>query len=143
MAIYHTLKLFAKHPLTKSNPVKHFLKFVLWQLFCKVFDATIIYKFTDRAELLVKKGMTGATGNLYFGLHEFEDMAFLLHFLRSEDVFFDIGANVGSYTVLASAQIGAYTFCFEPRQIGGGKLILPIIYCRTKNYASLLLEKIY
>lgn len=58
--------------------------------------------------------MTGATGNLYCGLHEFVDMAFLLHFLRPDDEFADIGANIGSYSILASAFIGAKTRAFEP-----------------------------
>ena len=46
--------------------------------------------------------MTGATGNIYCGLYEFLDMAFLLHFLRNGDLFGDIGSNIGSYTVLAT-----------------------------------------
>jgi FkbM family methyltransferase len=58
--------------------------------------------------------MTGATGNIYCGLQEFEDMAFTLHFLRPGDLFVDIGANIGSYTVLASAAVGAATMAFEP-----------------------------
>ncbi len=41
-------------------------------------------------------------------------MAFLLHALRPDDCFIDVGANVGSYTVLASSAIGARTICFEP-----------------------------
>ena len=74
----------------------------------------IIYPYTDKASLIIQKGMTGATGNYYCGLHEYEDMAFLLHFLREDDVFVDIGANIGSYTVLASGHIGATTYAFEP-----------------------------
>lgn len=58
--------------------------------------------------------MTGATGNLYCGLHEFEDMAFVLHFLREEDLFVDVGANIGSYTVLAAGAVGARTISIEP-----------------------------
>lgn len=58
--------------------------------------------------------MTGATGNVYVGLHEFADMALTLHFLRPEDMFVDIGANIGSYTILASGAIGARTISFEP-----------------------------
>ena len=54
------------------------------------------------------------TGNIYCGLHEFEDMAFLLHVLKQGDLFVDIGANAGAYTVLASAVTGARTYCFEP-----------------------------
>jgi FkbM family methyltransferase len=58
--------------------------------------------------------MTGATGNIYVGLHEFEDMAFLLHYLRSDDLFVDVGANIGSYTVLAGRAIGAACLSIEP-----------------------------
>ena len=41
-------------------------------------------------------------------------MLFLLHFLRPNDLFLDIGANVGSYTILASGVCGARTWAFEP-----------------------------
>ncbi len=58
--------------------------------------------------------MTGATGNVYCGLHDYNDMFFLLHFLRPEDLFFDIGANVGSYTVLASGHCKAKSVSVEP-----------------------------
>lgn len=58
--------------------------------------------------------MTGATGNIYTGLHEFNDMMLTLHFLRKGDLFLDIGANVGTYAVLASGACGADTWAFEP-----------------------------
>lgn len=64
--------------------------------------------------LVTETSMTGATGNYYCGLHEFADMAFLLHFLRKDDLFIDVGANVGSYTVLASGVVGARSLAFEP-----------------------------
>lgn len=41
-------------------------------------------------------------------------MSFLLHLLRSHDVFADVGANTGTYTVLATAHVGAYSIAFEP-----------------------------
>lgn len=63
--------------------------------------------------LLIAPGMTGATGNIYAGLHEFSDMAFALHLLRRDDLFVDVGANVGSYTVLA-ASVGAKCISIEP-----------------------------
>jgi FkbM family methyltransferase len=66
------------------------------------------------ARLIVRPGMTGATGNVYVGLHELEEMAFLLHALRPTDLFVDVGANVGSYTVLASKGVGARCVSFEP-----------------------------
>ena len=41
-------------------------------------------------------------------------MGFLLHALKPEFQFVDIGANIGSYTLIASKIIGAKTICFEP-----------------------------
>ncbi len=57
--------------------------------------------------------MTGATGNIYCGLHEFESMALALHLLRPNNLFLDVGANIGSYSILA-ASIGAKCIAFEP-----------------------------
>ncbi len=70
--------------------------------------------FVCDSRLMVKKGVTGATGNLYCGLHDFDSMAFLLHVLRHDDVFVNAGANVGSYTVLSSVVIGAKSISVEP-----------------------------
>jgi FkbM family methyltransferase len=74
----------------------------------------IIAPFVGQSVLVVSHGMPGATFNIYAGLQDFEDMGFLLHVLRSKDLFIDVGANVGTYTVLASAVIGARCISFEP-----------------------------
>jgi hypothetical protein len=70
-------------------------------------------RFANDTRLLVCRGMVGATGNLYVGLQEFEEMAFMLHQLRPDDVFVDVGANVGAYTLLAGTA-GARCVAFEP-----------------------------
>jgi FkbM family methyltransferase len=69
---------------------------------------------TGNSKLIISKGQTGATGNYYNGLHEFNDMLFMLHFLRIDEIFYDVGANIGVYTILASAEIGAKTYSIEP-----------------------------
>lgn len=74
----------------------------------------IVVDWIDGARLAVRRGMTGATGNVYCGLHEYVDMRFLLDTLKPGDLFADIGANVGSYTVLASKARGARTVAVEP-----------------------------
>ena len=72
-----------------------------------------VVPFVQGTRLIVRRGMTGATGNIYAGLHEFEDMAFALHLLRAGDLFVDVGANVGSYTILAGST-GASCVSIEP-----------------------------
>jgi hypothetical protein len=64
--------------------------------------------------VVIEAGMTGASINHYCGLDAAADMAFLLHVLHPGDVFFDVGANVGSYTILASGVAQARTLSLEP-----------------------------
>lgn len=102
------------HPLGKKNPAKSLIRFVLWQIQSRLQPSKFIVKhFLHGINFYARKGLSGITGNIYTGLHEFNDMAFLLHFLRPEDVFFDIGANAGSYTLLASGVCKAKTFAIE------------------------------
>jgi FkbM family methyltransferase len=103
-----------QHPLAGRHKLKAYYRFFKWQISQFIFPHETIYPFAGNTKLVVKKGLSGATGNIYTGLHEFSDMGFLLHVLRKEDLFFDIGANVGSYTVLASGCMGTRTVTFEP-----------------------------
>lgn len=114
MSLYHTLKFIATHPLNKKNPLGGLYRFVSWQLRTRLSNKLVICDFATKSKLLVARGMTGATQNIYCGLQEFNDMAFVLHFLRASDQFIDIGANIGSYTVLASSEVGAATYAVEP-----------------------------
>lgn len=113
-SIKRTLGFITQHPLAKRHLVKSYLNLLSWQLTTIFFTKPVVRSFIGSTKFLAKKGLTGITGNIYAGLHEFEDMAFLLHFLRSDDIFFDVGANVGSYTILASGVKGAQTVAFEP-----------------------------
>lgn len=73
-----------------------------------------MFNWIGDAKLICRHGMTGATGNIYCGLHEFADMAFVMHLLRPGDLFVDVGANVGTFTVLASAVCSAQAIAVEP-----------------------------
>lgn len=85
----------------------------------------VAVSFVNQTKLLVAPGMTGATGNVYAGLHEFYDMAFALHLLRRDDIFVDVGANVGVYTVLASS-VEAKSISIEPIKDAFDQLMLNV-----------------
>jgi FkbM family methyltransferase len=103
----------ATHPLTRHRRLSAAARVLRWQIESSIRDEVII-DWIGGTKLAARRGMTGATGNIYAGLHEFADMAFVLHFLRSGDLFADVGANVGSYTILASGVVGCRTVAFEP-----------------------------
>ena len=104
---------FATHPLTSNAPLRAWARFVSWQLRSRL-KHEILFQWIGGQRLVVQRGMEGATQNIYVGLHEFPDMMLLLHFLRKGDLFLDVGANIGSFTVLASGVCGAETWAFEP-----------------------------
>ncbi len=110
-AIFKTIN---NHPLARKHRLMAYSKFIYWQLKNLINPKERKVSFLKNTHLLAKKSMKGATGNIYLGLHEFEDMGFLLHFLRKDDLFFDIGSNIGSYTILAAGEVGARVIAFEP-----------------------------
>lgn len=112
-AVNDYAQFFAPHPLTRDAQGAAWLRILRWQVRSRL-QTNITFDWIAGQKLVVHRGMTGATGNIYAGLHEFPDMALLLHFLRPGDLFLDIGANVGSYTVLASGVCRARTWAFEP-----------------------------
>lgn len=102
------------HPLGRQQRVATLWRWAAWQARCRLSRGPHVRPWIAGTRLVVERGMTGATGNLYVGLHEFDEMAFALHLLRPGDLFVDVGANVGSYSVLAAGACGADVVAFEP-----------------------------
>lgn len=104
---------FLSHPIARRQPVRSVGRILRWQIVSRI-RAEVTLPWIEGTKLTASRGTKGATGNLYYGLHEFAPMAFTLHMLRPTDVFVDGGANIGTYTILASAIAGARTEAFEP-----------------------------
>ncbi len=100
MSLLNSLGFILRHPLNRRQPGAALVRWLRWQVGSRLLPGPVLAPFVNDVRLIVEAGMTGATGNVYCGLHEFEDMALVLHALRSGDLFVDIGANVGSYFML-------------------------------------------
>ena len=114
MRIVSIVKNIIQHPMNRNAPMSALWRFFKWQIVTKIMGYPVVFPFVGKSVLIIEKGMAGATGNIYNGLHEHNDMLFAIHFLRDDDLFIDVGANVGVYTVLAAAQCGAQVISFEP-----------------------------
>jgi hypothetical protein len=101
------------HPLAKKHLVRAYTKFLIWQARSVMSRDLLQISFLQGTKMWAKRGMVGITGSIYAGLHEFEEMAFLLHFLSEEDTFFDVGANVGAYSILAGGVRDANCYSFD------------------------------
>lgn len=113
-AMLRTWRFLWNHPLASRHRVASLERWLRWQVGARLVGSPVVVPFVGETHLLVRPGMTGATGSVYAGLQEFEEMAFALHLLRPHDLFVDVGANVGTYTVLAAGCAGARCIAVEP-----------------------------
>jgi FkbM family methyltransferase len=115
--IFFQAKLYRRilaHPLNAGRRLAATKLWITWHVGSRLVPGPVAVPFVNDTMLLISPGMVGATWNLYNGLAEFSEMAFLLHALRQEHLFLDVGANVGVYTVLASGAVGARSIALEP-----------------------------
>jgi len=102
------------HPIGQRRPLSCLASLVDWQVRARLKPDARCVPFVGDLSLWARRGETGVTGNIYVGLHEFADMGFVAHVLRAGDLFADIGANAGSYSVLAAGITGAEVVAVEP-----------------------------
>ena len=114
MKLMKILPINFSHPLVADKKLLALFRFIKWQAKSRIFRRDFTHCWVAGSKFYVKNGETGLTQNIYVGLHEFSDMCFLLHLLRKEDHFIDVGANSGSYSILAGAVIGARVLALEP-----------------------------
>jgi len=112
-SLWPMLRHYLHHPLGRRDRLGTLVRMVRWQIGSRLLGMAVAVPFVDGTRLLVRTGMHGATGNVYVGLMEFEDMAFVLHLLGKDDLFLDVGANVGVYSILAACR-GAQVVAMEP-----------------------------
>ncbi len=56
-------------------------RWLRWQIGSPLLPYPVEVAWVEKSRLVMERGMTGATGNFYCGLHEFPDMALLLHYM--------------------------------------------------------------
>ena len=102
------------HPLSKDRLFKTFFRYIYFHILYNK-DDEITIPFCDK-KLIVIKGQ-GGQANYFTELNDYEEMLFLVLYLKEENTFFDIGANVGSYSVLAAITNDVNVHAFEPNSI--------------------------
>ena len=111
---YKALRSVWNHPLCVMRRWDMLRRFVKWHIAGRLAPGDIAVEWVNGTKFLSRPWHFGFSANVYCGLLEFNDMSFLLHALRSEDLFVDVGANRGSYTVLAGVAVGAEVVSVEP-----------------------------
>ena len=108
------LKFVADHPVNRGRKFRAVAEYGFIQIAARLTPGDVCVEFPNRTRLMVSPHMKGAAHFIAPRLCEFDDMAFVMHFLRPGEMFADVGANVGAFTVLAAGVAGARAISFEP-----------------------------
>lgn len=111
---YTLFQYVLNHKLNRKGKLAAVKRIASWQISSSLFPGGCVVPFVNDTCLLMNRGMHGATGNWYCGLHEADEMAFVLHALKPDEMFLDAGSNIGSYAILAAGAVGANVVAIEP-----------------------------
>lgn len=134
----------ANHPGNKDGKIRSVIRYIKWQISARLTRLTMILPWVEDAKLFMSLGEAMVTHNYYTGLYEYDDMVFLMRYLKSTDTLVDIGANSGVFSVLAAKVKKASVLAFEPvprtyeRLIGNIQLnaLSDSVICINKGLSS-------
>ncbi len=102
----------ARHPLNGSI-ISAGLRRIGWQVKSRI-HREVVLPWANGLTLTGQHGMISISMQAYNGIHELRDMCFAAHLLREGDVFFDVGANIGVYSLLIARISDTNVCAFEP-----------------------------
>jgi FkbM family methyltransferase len=102
------------HPINRNRKNRAVIQYGFIQVAARFVPGEICVEFPNNTRLLIPPHMKGAAHYITPRLCEFEDMAFVMHYLRPEDLFIDVGSNLGAFTLLAAGVAGSRVVAFEP-----------------------------
>jgi len=126
-----------KHPSNRGAGLSALLRIIRWQISSRLMPSLISIPFLNGTHLFAKRGMTSASSVWYCGLYDYEEMSFLSHYLKPGNLFVDIGANIGAYSILA-ASVGAKVIAIEPIPSTFKNLERNILLNNFKDYVEVM-----
>jgi FkbM family methyltransferase len=103
-----------RHPLNRGSKARALRDYFVWNAARFSLDAQFVLNLPENLKIIVGREENYGTSVYVHSLHDFDEMLFLAHVLRTEDTFADIGANVGLYSVWVSGATGATSVAVEP-----------------------------
>lgn len=105
---------FTANPVTRERLATTWARVIRWQTIDRLRGAPRLVPLVNGLMLHARHGVTASTGVLYMGFPELESMAFVAHVLRREDTFVDVGANIGTYSIIAAGLSRCRVISIEP-----------------------------
>lgn len=111
----------AAHPLNGSV-LQSGIRWSIWQFRSRLAKEVTI-SWVNGLKLTGRNGMISISMQAYNGLHELRDTCFACHLLNESDLFYDVGANIGVYSLVLGGVAGARGLAFEPVPMSANYLV--------------------
>lgn len=103
----------APHPLVRGRLLQTIGVTYAWQLWRRIIGQPVVVRLPEGSLLYCPAWSRMAGNYVTVGFDEYRESLFVLDFLKPGDVFVDVGANIGFYSIVAAAR-GARAVAFEP-----------------------------
>lgn len=111
------------NPAVAQHPRRALLRALRWQL-AKRTGAKRALVHVDGLSLYCYPDSTGGSSVLYTGLYDFDEMSFVLRYMRPGERFVDVGANIGAYSAFVATFVpGAQITAVEPDSTSRKRLL--------------------
>lgn len=120
--IFSFIRFVWAHPGNHGHRLRSMARLLAWQLWQRVVRQPRCLTLPRDLRMKCYPHSAPAALVLYCGLPEWEHMHFVLDYLRPGDTFIDVGANVGTYSLLAASTRDVDVFAFEPSTIAFRRL---------------------
>ncbi len=130
--IIERYRQFVIHPLVKNSLIG-LIKYLYLNSIIRLYPKPIKIKWLNDLRYYITLGDSGIIGNYYFFIDDYEESIFLIHYLTSNDLFVDVGANHGHYTMISSGICKSKSIAIEPVSETFERLKMNIELNKLKN----------
>jgi FkbM family methyltransferase len=116
-------RLIWAHPNNRNRRARALLRFFVWQAWERIVRRPWTVRLVGRTKVKCYPHSAAGSGVIYCGMIEWRDMRFARDYLRSGDVFVDVGANIGVYSLVASTIPGVTICALEPSKLAYARLL--------------------
>jgi FkbM family methyltransferase len=104
-----------EHPSNKQNKFSAVSRIVWWKINQKLFKLSAVVEIEERIKCICYPDSSFGGLVVYTKLPEYFEMKMIQKVLKSNDVFVDVGASIGVFSLLASSIVKkGKVFAFEP-----------------------------
>jgi FkbM family methyltransferase len=111
----NVVKFIWEHPSNEGHRTRAVMRAVGFQVRARVLHRRTLARLGDRSAIWADLHRTGASRVVYANPPDHHEMLTWRNFIRQGDLFVDVGANVGSYSIWV-AELGADVIALEPAE---------------------------